>query len=160
MYHGPLLLRICGVRKFTAVIMYILMKLPLLSIILAAISGATSALSPLSPLCPPHPTSPEMQRTIFSDFIHTWMVDKNYEGAWRRHVDRNYIQHNPWVLSGRDNVITALSAIVPFSNFTLLHSGFDDDKDWAHYRWDAPNTTMPNAVMDLFRFNGTCIVEH
>ncbi|KAK7728112.1 hypothetical protein SLS57_002582 [Botryosphaeria dothidea] len=101
-----------------------------------------------------------MQRTIFSDFIHTWMVDKNCEGTWRRHVDRNYIQHNPWVLSGRDNVITALSAIVPFSNFTLLHSGFDDDKDWAHYRWDAPNTTMPNAVMDLFRFNGTCIVEH
>ncbi|KAH7160477.1 hypothetical protein B0J13DRAFT_519881 [Dactylonectria estremocensis] len=114
-----------------------------------------------TPNCPPRPATPKQQRVLLEQFIQTFFEERNATKALLNHVAEDYIQHNPNALSGRQN---ALDFVVPIISsdavdFTIMHKAFDGGLAYVHYRMDVVGRE-PAAVVDVFRFNGTCIVEH
>ncbi|KAH8896069.1 hypothetical protein GQ53DRAFT_640291 [Thozetella sp. PMI_491] len=74
-------------------------------------------------------------------------------------VSRDYIQHNPYILSGRNATIAALGSYFDGANFTFLQILFDSPYGAVHYKVQFPDSP-PIAYFDMWRFNGTCIEEH
>lgn len=153
------------------------MRLTALAVTLLTLATSTRAFRPLNiatkatasndanlgsaPFCPPRPATSSEQREIFSAFSEKFYIDKNVPLALNDHLDIDYIQHNPSALSGRQNAIDAVSPIWPLSNITLVHTALDESFGWAHYKLEMQSSGQPfSAVVDVFRFNGTCIMEH
>ncbi|TKX18245.1 hypothetical protein C1H76_9719 [Elsinoe australis] len=118
--------------------------------------------SSAAPICPPRAASPQEQREIFNDFVDAFLVRKDFSNStWNTYIAEDYIQHNPFALSGRDNVIASFANINPAAvNYTVISKGIDGDFAYVHYRFDQLNVTQPSAVADIYRFNGSCIQEH
>jgi len=123
------------------------------------ILSTITAVSANAHACPPHKSTVAEQRASFNAFVQKFYIDKNVEAAFLGHVDPSYIQHNPNALSGRQNAIDFLSVGIKTANFTILNKGFVDDRGWVHARLDVP-ASQPIAVVDLFRFDGSCVMEH
>ncbi|EEY23487.1 hypothetical protein D7B24_009336 [Verticillium nonalfalfae] len=134
----------------------------------ASCLGITASASPSfklfspKPNCPPQSANPWQQRAILADFVEAFFVEQNATKAILNHIAEDYIQHNPGALSGRQN---ALDALVPFLslpgvNLTVLRQGFENNLAFIHSRLDIDGVAQPTAIVDIFRFNGTCIVEH
>lgn len=117
------------------------------------------ALGSASSYCPSTPANHSVQTKIFHEFVQKFYIDKDPKTAFLDHVDVNYIQHNPNALSGRDNAIAFLEPLIPTTNMTLMHVAFMNNTGYAHFRQDAPGQ-LPDAIVDILRFNGSCIVEH
>jgi len=109
--------------------------------------------------CPSRPATEREQIAIFDEFINKFYFIKNASLAFGEHVDVNYIQHNPNALSGRQVAIDFLQDFLPTVNNTIFHKAFSNNFGYLHYRLDMPNS-LPNAVVDIVRFDGTCIMEH
>ncbi|TDZ40507.1 hypothetical protein CTRI78_v010282 [Colletotrichum trifolii] len=140
---------------------------PALTLGFAAVASAGSggyyvANNKALPNCPPRPASPAEQLAIFDDFIQKFYVEYNFTGSLLEHVPEDYIQHNPHLLSGRQNAIDFFSTIVTAgtSNFTIIHKAFEDNTAYIHYRSESTGAAEPSAVVDIFRFDGSCMVEH
>ncbi|RPA86433.1 hypothetical protein BJ508DRAFT_133764 [Ascobolus immersus RN42] len=111
--------------------------------------------------CPPKPATDLEKRAILDTFIDTFLVKKQPANAMRDHVAEDYIQHNPGVLSGRQNAINAFAGMSTASfRYTIITKGFDNNIGWFHYKMEMPGGGQPYAVTDFVRFNGTCIQEH
>ncbi|RSL50976.1 hypothetical protein CEP51_015269 [Fusarium floridanum] len=125
-------------------------------------NAGTNPLSALSaPYCPPRPASPQQQRIILDEFIQKLFIQRNATKALNDHVSVDYIQHNPFALSGRQNSIDGLSWISPETvNFTVVHSGIDKSLAWVFSRVDIAGQDQPTAAADFLRFSGSCIEEH
>jgi len=121
--------------------------------ILSIITAATAA------NCPPHKATLKEKRAAYEDFVQKFYIEKNVEAAFVNHMDENYIQHNPNALSGRQSAIDFLVPLFKTVNITLLNKGFYEDRGWVHFRQDEPGK-QPEAIVDVLRFNGSCIVEH
>ncbi|PPR01248.1 hypothetical protein CVT24_006012 [Panaeolus cyanescens] len=99
------------------------------------------------------------QQAVIKDFANLFLVQKNVRLAFDKYIPGEYINHNPFAQSGRQN---ALNVLVPaLANQALT---YDNVSAFAgggygllHYRMKQGSNT---AVMDKFRFVGTCIVEH
>ncbi|KAE9375844.1 hypothetical protein N431DRAFT_334060 [Stipitochalara longipes BDJ] len=109
--------------------------------------------------CPPQPACAEDQVKIWNEFVDELWIKKNVSLAFLTHVDPGYIQHNPFALSGRQAAIDFLTTLWPADNFTIMHNGFYNNTGYLHYRVDTPGQ-YPQAITDILRFNGTCIMEH
>ncbi|GIJ83128.1 hypothetical protein Asppvi_001647 [Aspergillus pseudoviridinutans] len=112
----------------------------------------------LDSYCPKHDADEESQRKIFARFIQTLYEEKNVSKAFTTHVDPGMIEHNPFEES-RDEVVAKLSQTLPAATFTVVHSSFGGDIGFIHVKIgdeDAP----PVALADIYRMDGTCIVEH
>jgi predicted SnoaL-like aldol condensation-catalyzing enzyme len=113
--------------------------------------------------CPPKPASPERQRALFHEFIDEFFVQRIVEKPMVLFTSEDYIQHNPFILSGRHNSIAALGpgGIYDFSagNITLMQIIFESPYGMLHWKLEMPDQP-PTALSDLWRFNGTCIEEH
>ena len=48
---------------------------------------------------------------------------------------------------------------MPYADFTVLRSSFDNDVGFVHLKI-VPATGEPIAVADIYRMQGSCIVEH
>ncbi|KAF6826986.1 snoal-like polyketide cyclase family protein [Colletotrichum plurivorum] len=115
------------------------------------------------PNCPPRPATPAEQRAILDDFIQAFYVKVDIEGAMTAHMAEDYIQHNPNVLSGRENSINTLKQfIIPGqANMTVLRTALDNNIAFVHVRDDSAGASAePQAIVDVFRLDGTCIMEH
>ncbi|KAJ0382844.1 hypothetical protein COL922a_011716 [Colletotrichum nupharicola] len=78
--------------------------------------------------CPPRPATAEEQRAIFEQAVQTIIVDQQYAEGVPRHYDEGYIQHDPFLLSGRQNVLDYLANFDPDSvNFTVINKGIDNN---------------------------------
>ncbi|KAH8654920.1 hypothetical protein BGZ61DRAFT_372908 [Ilyonectria robusta] len=135
------------------------------TVLLAAFITATGArpANPKSgaPYCPPRSVTPRQQRAIFEEFVHKLYIKRNITQALLDHMPEDYIQHNPFVLSGRDNGIEGLSFVSPDTvNFTIARLEMDRDIAFVHSRLDRVDLSQPTAVVDLLRFEGSCLVEH
>lgn len=111
------------------------------------------------PACPPHYASSKTQEALFHAYVQKFYVQENVTGAVEDYVADDYIQHNPYVDSGKENAIKALSVLFTGVNITLLHTGFENGYGWVFSRFDIPGLP-PTATMDLLRYNGSCIQEH
>ncbi|KPM35167.1 hypothetical protein AK830_g11411 [Neonectria ditissima] len=114
------------------------------------------------PYCPARPASPEFQRDALGEFLHEFFGGGLVKESLDAFTSDNYIQHNPFILSGRNNSIAALSpGAYDFSkaNVTILQVLFDSPFGMVHYKVELPDQP-PTAITDIWRFNGTCIEEH
>ncbi|KAL2678357.1 hypothetical protein Neosp_009103 [[Neocosmospora] mangrovei] len=105
------------------------------------------------------PTSPWTQQKIFEDFTHKFYIEKDPKNAIQQTMAEDYIQHNPYALSGRQNSIDYVGPIFEVANFTILRRSFSNGTGWVHTKMEIPGQP-PAAVVDIFRLQGSCIVEH
>ncbi|KAH6694256.1 hypothetical protein BKA61DRAFT_662927 [Leptodontidium sp. MPI-SDFR-AT-0119] len=116
-------------------------------------------LQPTGNYCPPRAASALEQQAIFDAFVRTFYVENNTTAALTNYVSEEYIQHNPYVLSGLLPAINFLKGYTVNFTFTVEHTGFDRDLAWVHLKVQDPGKPV-TAIFDLYRFNGSCIVEH
>jgi predicted SnoaL-like aldol condensation-catalyzing enzyme len=109
--------------------------------------------------CPPRSATEAEQKEIFEAFYQRLWVQKDVSGAYNTYVDVNYIQHNPYALSGRQRAIDALAPIWSGIKFTLANKGFSNNVGWLHQKMEMSGQAF-TAVVDILRMNGTCIMEH
>ncbi|KAF2220494.1 hypothetical protein BDZ85DRAFT_266686 [Elsinoe ampelina] len=133
----------------------------LLSIAAPALADASPSKAAAA-FCPPRPASAREQRKIFNEFVNAFLVEKDYSvNFFNTYIAEDYIQHNPFALSGRQAVIDFFSTVSPDAvNNTVISKGIDGNFAYVHYRIDQLNATQPSAVADIYRFNGSCIQEH
>lgn len=112
------------------------------------------------PNCPPRSANLAAKRRIFADFVQQLYINKEYTQALTDHVSVDYINHNPFVSDGRDTAITFFQQPV-FQDVVsdVLRTLVDGDLAAIHRRSQFPGAP-PVAGVDIYRFDGTCIVEH
>lgn len=114
---------------------------------------------PTGNYCPSRTASALEQQAIFDAFVRTFYVENNTTAALTTYVSEEYIQHNPYVLSGRQPAIDFLKDYTKNFTFTVEHTGFERDLAWVHLKVEDPGKPV-TAIFDLYRFNGSCIAEH
>jgi predicted SnoaL-like aldol condensation-catalyzing enzyme len=110
------------------------------------------------PYCPGYKASERLQHHLFTQFTQTLYVEKNVSKAFETYVSSNIIEHDPDDTQDRDATIARLSQIIPFANFTILRSSFGKNTGLIHLKVD--EDPEPVALADIYRMDGTCIVEH
>ncbi|KAL8792632.1 MAG: hypothetical protein Q9195_004760 [Heterodermia aff. obscurata] len=109
--------------------------------------------------CPSQPADEAKQRDIFNSFVTALYITKNVTFAFDKYIDVNLIEHDPFDPQGRDANAAKLAAIFPFANFEVLRHSFDNNIGFVHLKLNIPGQP-PTALADIYRFVGTCIVEH
>ena len=110
--------------------------------------------------CPPMPATFAEQKLIFEKFVDAFYVKKNATDAFLNYVTESYIQHNPDFPSGRDVAMNGLKGILPTLKLTVYKTSLSNDHGWVFFKEEGPGAKGYRAVVDIVRFNGTCIVEH
>jgi predicted SnoaL-like aldol condensation-catalyzing enzyme len=130
--------------------------------ILSTLSLATATPHPTPPSsCIPHAVSAHERREIFDGYVHAFFIEKNLTKAFQHYVSSQYIQHNPFVANGPAATLAFLGPIWKSQNLTILHTALDGDFGWIHYRdVGLPGVTRPTAIVDIVRFEESCVVEH
>ncbi|MCJ1477466.1 hypothetical protein MMC13_006138 [Lambiella insularis] len=108
--------------------------------------------------CPSTPASEVYQRHIFASFVDTLYGEKNVTKAFDTFIAVNLIEHDPFDAQGRAANAAKLSAIIPYASFEVLRSSFDNNIGFIHVKVD--ESPEPIALADIYRMDGTCIVEH
>ncbi|KAF7125708.1 hypothetical protein CNMCM5793_002001 [Aspergillus hiratsukae] len=108
--------------------------------------------------CPSREVNEERQRKIFARFVQTLYEERNVAEAFTNYVDPDLIEHDPYDQT-RDDVVAKLSQIIPDATFTVVHSTFENDIGFVHVRL-GEDGAPPVALADIYRMDGTCIVEH
>lgn len=76
-------------------------------------------------------------------------------------MPRNYIQHNPFVLSRCENDIEGLSFLSARTvDSTIAGLEMNGNIAFLHAGLQRVNVSQPTAIMELSRFEGPCIMEH
>ncbi|MCJ1468036.1 hypothetical protein MMC07_006662 [Pseudocyphellaria aurata] len=122
------------------------------------LANARASFKDSPPYCPPRPATPAQQRAIFNTFVTKLYTDKNATGAFLDHVAVDLIEHDPFDAQGRDANAAKLEGIIPFASFAVQRHTFDDNIGFIHLRVE--ENPGPVALADIYRLNGTCIVEH
>ncbi|KAF7359675.1 Snoal-like polyketide cyclase family protein [Mycena venus] len=97
--------------------------------------------------CILHSVSPHQQEEIFYTLVDALYVARTVSEAYTHFVE-DFINHNPATVDG-----------IASSFALILHQAFAAPYGWVHYRIDGFNPE-PTAVVDVFQFNGSCVVEH
>ncbi|KAJ6575555.1 hypothetical protein DFH09DRAFT_834713, partial [Mycena vulgaris] len=110
--------------------------------------------------CTPHAVTPARQQEIFSAFVHSLYVARTVDEAYT-HFTENFTNHNPDAVDG---LVSSFDLVEPlFTNpaveIQVLHQSFAAPMGWVHYRIDG-FLPEPTAVVDVYLWGGSCIVEH
>ncbi|KAK3168221.1 hypothetical protein OEA41_004667 [Lepraria neglecta] len=152
------------------------MRLPIILATLATLATLPSLLASPFPLksfshrletrsnttksyCPGHPAPEGYQRELFFAFINDLYVKKDVIGAFDTYIAENLIEHDPFDAQGRAANAAKLANIIPYVPSTVLRMSFDNNVGLAHVRVNQANKE-PIALADIYRMDGTCIVEH
>ncbi|MCJ1296312.1 hypothetical protein MMC34_007878 [Xylographa carneopallida] len=108
--------------------------------------------------CPSQPANEFYQRSIFTNFVNTLYGEKNVTKAFETYIAVDLIEHDPFDAQGRAANEAKLSAIIPYASFEVLRHSFDADIGFIHVKVD--ELPEPIALADIYRMDGTCIVEH
>ncbi|KAM0802352.1 hypothetical protein BDR22DRAFT_796155, partial [Usnea florida] len=106
--------------------------------------------------CPPKPASPSQQHAIFFDFINKLYTLEDPKTAYLTYVSPDYINHSPYAPQGRAAAIEFLTYLIPSVNRTIAHETFENGIGFVHLNVEGGK----EAVADVFRLNGTCVMEH
>jgi predicted SnoaL-like aldol condensation-catalyzing enzyme len=123
-------------------------------------SLAVATLASAAANCPGRIVTSFEQLEIFKTFVRKFYVEKNIPAAFTDHVAESYIQHNPNFKSGRQIASDGLSKYIPTLNITVAKISLSDNHGWVLAKQTAPGKEGYTAVVDIFRFNGSCVVEH
>ncbi|KJA14154.1 hypothetical protein HYPSUDRAFT_150744 [Hypholoma sublateritium FD-334 SS-4] len=132
---------------------------------LALVASATSSYEGFPPaVCNNRTTGPNLevkQQAALADFAHLYIDLHDIQTAYDRWVPGEYIQHNPNAPQGREAAIQILSAGFANPEVTSTNATVFGGQGFGaiHFKLTVSPTTS-FAVVDYFRFQGTCIVEH
>ncbi|CAL5868629.1 uncharacterized protein PFLUO_LOCUS2856 [Penicillium psychrofluorescens] len=110
------------------------------------------------PYCPGREADKNLQGQIFADFIEMLYGEKNVSKAFETYADLNIVEHDPDDPQDRGAIIERLNHIIPHSTFTVMFATFGDDTGLAYLKVEGD--PEPMAIADIYRMDGTCIVEH
>jgi len=104
-------------------------------------------------------------REVFNDFVKQFYIQRDFAGAADKYIASDLIQHNPQIANGRDAEVAAVNNILPKydgPNFELVLVDEQRGYGIVFNRYiGKPGTGLPlTAVVDIYRFNGSCMVEH
>ncbi|KAH6696944.1 hypothetical protein F5X68DRAFT_238233 [Plectosphaerella plurivora] len=107
---------------------------------------------PCQPISPP-PTERETEQR-FDEFANAFLRTKNLTNAFE-YISSTYINHNPFAEDGPNAALDVLGPVWPNIDITVLRTAFRGDQGWLNY-----NFTGGGEVVDRFRWEAGCIVEH
>lgn len=109
--------------------------------------------------CEPRVVSDWELGQIFQEYTTQFYITKNMTAAFE-YVSPEYIQHNPFVGQGAETAYEVLSQIWPSLDIEIHHLALDSGIGWIHYRAQGPYYPVETAIVDVLRFNGSCVYEH
>jgi predicted SnoaL-like aldol condensation-catalyzing enzyme len=121
---------------------------------------AVTAVSAAAENCPGHAVTSFEQLEIFKAFVHDFYVAKDIPKAFQTHVAEKYIQHNPSFQSGRQVAQDGLSKYIPPLNITVAKISLSNNTGWVFAKQETAGKPGYTAVVDIFRMDGSCVVEH
>jgi predicted SnoaL-like aldol condensation-catalyzing enzyme len=98
-------------------------------------------------------TEPET-KTRSDAFAQAFIYKKDITEAFK-YISQDYINHNPSAQNGFDSAWNILSPLWGSQNITPLRTAFQSPQSWLNYR-----TSGFGEVVDRYRWEGGCIVEH
>jgi hypothetical protein len=101
-----------------------------------------------------HNTTETETKTRSDAFAQAFIYKKDVAEAFK-YISKDYINHNPAAQNGSDSAWNILSPIWGSQNITPLRMAFKDPQSWLNYR-----TSGFGEVVDRYRWEGGCIVEH
>jgi len=114
--------------------------------------------TPSPPYCPPSPATESQQRALFSAFVSALYTAKNATLAFETYVAADLTEHDPFDAQGRAPNEAKLNGILPYASFDVLRYNLDNNLGLIHVRVN--EVPEPIALADIYRMDGTCIVEH
>jgi predicted SnoaL-like aldol condensation-catalyzing enzyme len=87
-------------------------------------------------------------------FAQAFIYKKDISEAFK-YISKDYINHNPAAQNGSDSAWNILSPIWGSQNITPIKTAFIYPQSWLNYR-----TGSFGEVVDRYRWEGGCIVEH
>lgn len=111
------------------------------------------------PNCPPRLATRAQQKAIFEEAVQTIIVDGKYREGANKFYSVDYINHDPDVLSGRDNSIRFLESLPEGVNITIANKAIEGNYAYVLQKVDLPGSPSL-AWTDVWRLEGTCIMEH
>ncbi|KAK7039869.1 Snoal-like polyketide cyclase family protein [Favolaschia claudopus] len=107
----------------------------------------------------------EQQKALNDKFNEQFYVTRDIVGAYS-HVAADYINHKPDITDGQLVSFNFVYPLLDASNsnssditMEILRTAFEPPYAWVHWRADG-FLERPTAIFDIYRWNGTCIVEH
>lgn len=120
----------------------------------------------LASYCDPgHPTTGPQMRSIFNAFVEQFYLQRDFQGAMDKYVSPNLIQHNPQIANGSQAQVDAVTTILANYDGPEFQLAIVDEERrygvvYSRFRGKA-GTGLPVAgVADVYRFEGSCMVEH
>ncbi|KAF9526839.1 hypothetical protein CPB83DRAFT_895691 [Crepidotus variabilis] len=104
------------------------------------------------------PATEGQQYEAFKDFSNLFLTQRDLDKAFNEYIPGEYINHNPDVQSGRENALNYLRPIWTSTPVVPAAVFFGQGFGLIHYKVERNGTSI--AIMDRYRLNGTCIVEH
>ncbi|XXH01044.1 60S ribosomal protein L28 [Hypoxylon texense] len=99
--------------------------------------------------------SEEETEARFDEFADALIVQRNLTRAFE-YISATYINHDPAITGdGPNAALDGLSMFWNFTTLTPLRQTFIDDQGWLNYQASGIGT-----IVDRFRFEAGCIVEH
>lgn len=99
-------------------------------------------------------TTEAVTETRSEAFAQAFIYKKDISEAFK-YISKDYINYNPAAQNGSDSAWNILSPIWGSQNITPLRTAFEYPQSWLDYR-----TSGFGEVVDRFRWEGGCIVEH
>jgi hypothetical protein len=93
-------------------------------------------------------------KTRSDAFTQAFIYKKDISEAFK-YISKDYINHNPAAQNGSDSAWNILSPIWGSQSITPLRTAFRSPQSWLNYR-----TGSFGEVVDRYRWEGGCIVEH
>ncbi|KAA8995854.1 MULTISPECIES: ester cyclase [Pectobacteriaceae] len=104
----------------------------------------------------------EQNRALVIEFYTAVLINHNVDLAYQ-YLSEDYIQHNPFIATGREALITTLRdyfASYPNAESHIIRTSTDGDLVYLHvFAKNDPQDTG-NAVVDILRVDNGKIVEH
>ncbi|UKZ80098.1 hypothetical protein TrVFT333_007863 [Trichoderma virens FT-333] len=104
-------------------------------------------------------------RSIFNTFVDQFYFKRDFQGAMKKYVSSNLIQHNPQIANGSQaqvEVVTSILANYDGPEFELVI--IDVERGYGvvfnRFRGKAGTGLPITGVADIYRFEGSCMVEH
>ncbi|EAU82487.2 hypothetical protein CC1G_08238 [Coprinopsis cinerea okayama7 len=116
-------------------------------------------------VCNPNASGPHLQaqqQAAMEDFTDILFNQRDVQAAYDRWVPGQYINHSPWAEQGRQWAIDFLSPYYANPEHRISNVTVIGGKGYGviHFALQIPGATIPDVTVAIYRFQGTCIVEH
>lgn len=114
-------------------------------------------------LCGTAQSAPADNKAVITAFFRMLFQDKNVDKALQTYVDKNLIQHDPYLPDGSSAMADFFGPYLeqhPTASAEIKRMIAEDDLVVVHTLWKESPEDTGQAVVDIFRLRDGKIVEH